>query len=147
MSLNELLLVQEEVRATLNKTRTSRMSCMKEQGAWLRWGGLNECRLTCTDIWWVKPQRITLLIQPVHDMLPSPSPTPSCPLCSWKGMLKHISSRCLKALGDGHWVVPWVGPEGIGWDHWLFNNSRRVSLHFYYYRRVGKNHKIEYAQA
>ena len=104
-------LVQEEVRAAVEETRTCKAVGMKQQGAWTRWENAVERRVTWAELWKAEPQRIKFLIQAVYDVLPSPSnlhiwgiaETPACPLCSKRGTLEHILSCCTRALGDGRY--------------------------------------------
>ncbi|XP_061925310.1 uncharacterized protein LOC133664585 [Entelurus aequoreus] len=104
-------LVQDEVRAAVEETRTCKAVGMKQQGAWTRWDNAVERRVTWAEIWKAEPQRIKFLIQAVYDVLPSPSnlhtwgiaETPACPLCSKRGTLEHILSCCTRALGDGRY--------------------------------------------
>lgn len=70
-------LVQEEVRVTAEEIHTSMVAGMRLQGAWLRWAGVTEQRLTWSDIWQAELQRMKFLIQPVYDVLPRPSETSS----------------------------------------------------------------------
>ncbi|XP_061101211.1 uncharacterized protein LOC133130563 [Conger conger] len=104
-------LVQEEVRAAEEETRSCRAVGMKQQGAWTRWENAMERKVTWTELWRAEPQRIKFLIQAVYDVLPSPSnlhtwglaETSACPLCSKRGTLEHILSCCTRALGDGRY--------------------------------------------
>lgn len=104
-------LVQEEVRAAVEETRTCKAVGMKQQGAWTRWENAVERKVTWADLWKAEPHRIKFLIQAVYDVLPSPSnlhtwgiaDTPACPLCSKRGTLEHILSCCTRALGDGRY--------------------------------------------
>ncbi|XP_053183947.1 LOW QUALITY PROTEIN: uncharacterized protein LOC128367182 [Scomber japonicus] len=104
-------LVLKEVRAGVEEVRTSRMVGMRQQGAWTRWEGALERKLTWNDIWKTEPQRIKFMVQAVYDVLPSPanlhtwgkSDTPTCPLCPGKGTLEHIMSSCPSALGEGRY--------------------------------------------
>ncbi|XP_061905517.1 uncharacterized protein LOC133651562 [Entelurus aequoreus] len=104
-------LVQDEVRAAVEETRTCKAVGMKQQGAWTRWDNAVERRVTWAEIWKAEPQRIKFVIQAVYDVLPSPSnlhtwgiaETPACPLCSKRGTLEHILSCCTRALGDGRY--------------------------------------------
>ncbi|XP_060938981.1 uncharacterized protein LOC133018922 [Limanda limanda] len=104
-------LVQEEVRAAVEETRTCKAVGMKQQGAWTRWENAVERKVTWAELWKAEPHRIKFLIQAVYDVLPSPSnlhiwgiaETPACPLCSKRGTLEHILSCCTRALGDGRY--------------------------------------------
>ncbi|XP_061896514.1 uncharacterized protein LOC133645675 [Entelurus aequoreus] len=104
-------LVQDEVRAAVEETRTCEAVGMKQQGAWTRWDNAVERRVTWAELWKAEPQRIKFLIQAVYDVLPSPSnlhtwgiaETPACPLCSKRETLEHILSCCTRALGDGRY--------------------------------------------
>lgn len=104
-------LVQEEVRASVEEERASRIVAMKKQGAWMKWEQAMDQKVTWQDIWKWNPQRIKFLIQGVYDILPNPAnlfvwckvETPACPLCSKTGTLEHILSSCSWALGDGHY--------------------------------------------
>ncbi|XP_062283087.1 uncharacterized protein LOC133987658 [Scomber scombrus] len=104
-------LVQEEVRAAVEETRTCKAVGMKQQGAWTRWENAVERKVTWAELWKSEPHRLKFLIQAVYDVLPSPSnlhtwgiaETPACPLCSKRGTLEHILSCCTRALGDGRY--------------------------------------------
>ncbi|XP_054626149.1 uncharacterized protein LOC129178189 [Dunckerocampus dactyliophorus] len=104
-------LVQEEVRAAVEETRTCKAVGMKHQGAWMRWENAVERKVTWAELWKSEPHRIKFLIQAVYDVLPSPSnlhtwgivESPACPLCSKRGTLEHIFSCCTRALGDGRY--------------------------------------------
>lgn len=104
-------LVLKEVRAEIEDERTSRMMGMRMQGAWTRCEGALEKKITWSELWRAKPQRIKFLIQAVYDVLPSPvnlhiwgkSDTPACTLCSGRGSLEHILSSCPTALGEGRY--------------------------------------------
>ncbi|XP_030004234.1 uncharacterized protein LOC115429122 [Sphaeramia orbicularis] len=104
-------LIQEEVRATVEESRTCRAVGMKQQGAWTRWENVVERKVTWAEIWKAEPHRIKFLIQAVYDVLPSPSnlhswglaESPDCPMCSKKGTLEHILSCCSMALGEGRY--------------------------------------------
>ncbi|XP_039590572.1 uncharacterized protein LOC120514312 [Polypterus senegalus] len=95
-------LVLEEVRAGVEEVRTSRAVSMRQQGAWTRWEGALERKITWNDIWKAEPQRIKFLVQAVYDVLPGPtnlhvwgkSEVPTCPLCPRRGSLEHILSSC-----------------------------------------------------
>ncbi|KAK0134264.1 Zinc finger BED domain-containing protein 4 [Merluccius polli] len=99
-------LVQEEVRAAVEETRTCKAVGMKQQ-----WENAVERKVTWAELWKAEPHRIKFLIQAVYDVLPSPSnlhtwgiaETPACPLCSKRGTLEHILSCCTRALGDGRY--------------------------------------------
>lgn len=104
-------LIQEEARAAVEETRTSKAVGLKQQGAWMRWENAVERKVTWAEIWKAEPHRIKFLIQAVYDVLPSPSnlhtwglvDTPSCALCSKRGTLEHILSCCTMALGEGRY--------------------------------------------
>ncbi|KAL7841251.1 hypothetical protein SRHO_G00249420 [Serrasalmus rhombeus] len=104
-------LVQEEVRATVEETKSCKAVGMKNQGAWTRWENAVERKVTWAEIWKAKPQRIKFLIWAVYDVLPNPSnlhtwgiaETTTCPLCSKRGTLEHILSCCTMALGEGRY--------------------------------------------
>lgn len=99
-------LVLEEVWAEVEEVRTSRMAAMRHQGAWTRWEGVLERKLTWNDIWKAEPQHMKSMVQAVYDVLPSPanlhvwgkSESPVCLLCPGRGTLKHILSSCPTAL-------------------------------------------------
>lgn len=104
-------LVLKEVRAGMEEERTGRMVGMQQQGAWTRWEGALDRKVTWAEIWQAEPHRIRFLIQAVYDVLPSPAnlhrwgmaESPSCALCSGRGSLEHILSSCPKALGEGRY--------------------------------------------
>ena len=105
------LLIQDEVRASVEEQRTSRMIGMQQQGAWTRWEQVVERKVSWTELWKAEPYRIKFLIQAVNDNLPSPSnlfswgmvESPACPLCLKRGTLEHILSCYSKALGEGRY--------------------------------------------
>ncbi|XP_061571176.1 uncharacterized protein LOC133424524 [Cololabis saira] len=104
-------LVLKEVRAGVEEERTSRMVGMQQQGAWTRWEGALERKVTWSEFRQAEPQRIKFMVQAVYDVLPSPAnlhlwgmvDSPACALCSRKGSLEHILSSCSKALGEGRY--------------------------------------------
>lgn len=104
-------LVQLEVRAGVEEQRASQWVGLRQQGAWTRWEGAMERKISWAELWRAEPLRIRFLIQSVYDVLPSPSnlfcwgkvETPACPLCQGRGSLEHILSSCPKALGDGRY--------------------------------------------
>jgi len=83
------VLVQDKVRVSLEEQRASRVVGMRQQGAWTRWEQAVECKVSWGELWKSEPRRITFLIQPVYDVLPSPSnffcwgkeESPAFPLC------------------------------------------------------------------
>ena len=66
-------LVQEEVRAAVEETRTVEAVGMKQQGAWTRWENAVQRKVTWAELWTAEPHHIKFLIQAVYDVLPSPS--------------------------------------------------------------------------
>ena len=125
-------LVQEEVRAAVEGTRTVKEVGMKQQGSWTRQENAVQTRVTWAELLKAEPHRIKFLIQEVYDVLPSPSnlhtwglaETPACPLCSKRGTLEHILRCCTRALGDGwyRWrhdqvlkTIAEVISEGLAW--------------------------------
>lgn len=66
-------LVQEEVRAAVDETRTCKSVGMKQQGAWTRWENAVERKVTWAEFWKVESHHIKFLVQAVYDVLPSPS--------------------------------------------------------------------------
>ena len=105
-------LVLKEVRAGVEEERTSRMVGMQQQGAWTRWEGALERKVSWPEIWRAEPQRIRFVVRAAYDVLPSPGnlhlwglgDSPACALCSRKGSLEHILSSCSKVLGDGRYT-------------------------------------------
>lgn len=55
-------LVQEEVSAAVEETRSCKAVGMKHQGAWTRWEKVVERKVTWTEIWKAEPHRIKFLI-------------------------------------------------------------------------------------
>ena len=55
-------LVQEEVRAAVEETRTCKAVGMRQQGAWTRWENAVERKVTWTELWKAEPHRIKFLI-------------------------------------------------------------------------------------
>ncbi|KAK0145691.1 hypothetical protein N1851_015413 [Merluccius polli] len=104
-------MIQEEVRAGVEETRSSRMVGMRLQGAWTRWEQALDRKISWPELWKAEPYRMKFLIQSVYDVLPSPSnlfcwglaESPACPLCQRRGSLEHILSCCPKALGEGRY--------------------------------------------
>ena len=66
-------LLQEEVRAAVDETRSCKAVGMRQQGAWTRLENAVERKGTWTELWRTEPHRIKSLIQAVYDVLPSPS--------------------------------------------------------------------------
>ncbi|KAL7837203.1 hypothetical protein SRHO_G00269140 [Serrasalmus rhombeus] len=66
-------LVQEEVRAAVEETRSCKAVGMRHQGAWTRWENMIERKVTWTETWKAEPHLVKFLVQAVYDVLPSPS--------------------------------------------------------------------------
>ena len=77
-------------------------------GAWTTWDTI-ERKLTWEDISKYEPLRLSFLVRPVHDLLPSPAnlclwgltTDPSCKLCDRPGTLEHSLSSCSAPLTKG----------------------------------------------
>ena len=88
-------LVQQEVRASVEEERASRMVGMRQQGAWTRWEHAVDRRVSWAELWKAEPDRIRFLIRAVYDVLQSPSnlfcwgldEPPACNLCLKRGTL------------------------------------------------------------
>ncbi|XP_061920230.1 uncharacterized protein LOC133660667 [Entelurus aequoreus] len=104
-------LLQEEVRAGLEEERVGRTVGLRQQGAWTRWEGTLQRKVTWSNIMQADLHRVRFLVAAVYDSLPSPanlhvwgkSETPSCFLCSGRGSLEHLLSSCPKSLADGRY--------------------------------------------
>ncbi|XP_023810165.1 uncharacterized protein LOC105353972 [Oryzias latipes] len=104
-------LLQEEVRAGVEEERASRLTGLRQQGAWTRWESTLQRRISWADILQADFHRVRFLVQAVYDVLPSPanlhvwgkSEMPSCLLCSGRGSLEHLLSTCPRALADGRY--------------------------------------------
>ncbi|XP_057679565.1 uncharacterized protein LOC130908002 [Corythoichthys intestinalis] len=104
-------LLQEEVRAGLEEERVGRALGLRQQGAWTRWEGTLQRKVTWSNIMQADLHRVRFLVAAVYDSLPSPanlhvwgkSETPSCSLCSGRGSLEHLLSSCPKSLADGRY--------------------------------------------
>ncbi|XP_057679566.1 uncharacterized protein LOC130908003 [Corythoichthys intestinalis] len=104
-------LLQEEVRAGLEEERVGRALGLRQQGAWTRWEGTLQRKVTWSNIMQADLHRVLFLVAAVYDSLPSPanlhvwgkSETPSCSLCSGRGSLEHLLSSCPKSLADGRY--------------------------------------------
>ena len=104
-------LIPEEVCASIEKERKSKVVGLSWQGAWMRWENFVKRRISWSDIWHTDAIRLKFLVQSVYDVLPSPanlftwgkSRIPLYPLCAGKGTLRHIMSSCPRALGDGRY--------------------------------------------
>jgi hypothetical protein len=64
----ERRLVQEEVRAAVEETRTVKAVGMKQQGAWTRWENVVVRKVTWAELWKAEPHHIKFLIQAVYDV-------------------------------------------------------------------------------
>nr|XP_061836351.1 uncharacterized protein LOC133619387 [Nerophis lumbriciformis] len=104
-------LLQEEVRAGLEEERVGRVVGLRQQGAWTRWEGTLQRKVTWSNIMQADLHRVRFLVAAVYDSLPSPanlhvwgkSETPFCSLCSGRGSLEHLLSSCPKSLADGRY--------------------------------------------
>ncbi|XP_075893028.1 uncharacterized protein LOC142895694, partial [Nelusetta ayraudi] len=104
-------LLKEEVRAGQEEERVGRQVGLRQQGAWTRWEGTLQRKVTWSNIMHADFHRVRFLVQVVYDALPSPanphvwgkSETPSCLFCSGRGSLEHLLSSCPKALADGRY--------------------------------------------
>jgi len=93
------------------------MRCIKaisqaKQGEWMRWESVEQRKMGWQDLWPMEESRISFLIRPTYDVLPSPQnlnisvgEDPSCPLCSSPATLRHILTGCRVALSQGQF--PW----------------------------------------
>lgn len=103
-------LVQEEVRAAVEKERSSRAAGMRQQGACM-WEQVVDRTVLWTDLWQMEPHCIKFLIQAIYDVLLSllnlfgwgKVESPASPLSSKRETLEHILSCCPKALGGGRY--------------------------------------------
>ena len=83
---------------------------LRQQGAQTRSESMVNQKVKWSDLW-SNDVAIKFLIRSVYDTLPSPvnlhlwkkTKSPSCQLCGCIGSLKHILSRCQKALADGRY--------------------------------------------
>jgi len=57
------VLVQDEVQASLEEQRSSRMVGMQQQGAWTRWEQAVECKVSWAELWKSEPHQIKFLIK------------------------------------------------------------------------------------
>ena len=88
-------LIQEEVGASVEEKRRSKMVGLCRQGAWTRLENFVKRKISWSDIWHADGSRLKFLVQSVYDVLPSPanlftwgkSGIPSCPLCAGKDTL------------------------------------------------------------
>ena len=104
-------LIQEEVRASVEEKRRSKMVGLCRQGAWTRLENFVKRKISWANIWHADASQLKFLAQSVYDVLPSPanlftwgkSGIPSCPLCAGKDTLRHIMSACPRALSDGRY--------------------------------------------
>lgn len=65
-------LMQVKVIATVEESHISRVTVMRHRGAWMRWEGVMERRLTWSDIWQAELQCMKFLIQAICDALQMP---------------------------------------------------------------------------
>lgn len=101
----------QEVRAGIEETRYCKMVGLSTQGAWTKWQGVEQKKISWSDYWRSNIGEISFLIKSVYDVLPSPSnlylwgkrDTPNCQLCGKRASLQHILSTCAKALSDGRY--------------------------------------------
>lgn len=64
-------LLQDKVRAFVEKERFARAVGMIQQGAWTKWEQAMARKITWSDLWRSDPHRIWFLIQASYDVLPS----------------------------------------------------------------------------
>lgn len=91
--------------------RICKMVGMCLQGAWMRWEGALEEKISWTEIWQEDHQRIKFLVWAVYDVLPSlanlhiwgRNDSPACHLCPGRSSLGHILSNGPKDLGEGRY--------------------------------------------
>ncbi|XP_056906313.1 uncharacterized protein LOC130535346 [Takifugu flavidus] len=104
-------LLQEEVRAGVEEERVGRAVGLPQQGAWTRWESALQRKVTWSNIMQADFHHVRFLVAAVYNALPSPAnlhawgkcETPTCSLCSGRGSLEHLLSRCPKSLADGRY--------------------------------------------
>ncbi|TWW54222.1 hypothetical protein D4764_0192250 [Takifugu flavidus] len=98
-------LLQEEVRAGVEEERVGRAVGLPQQGAWTRWESALQRKVTWSNIMQADFHHVRFLVAAVYNALPSPAnlhawgkcETPTCSLCSGRGSLEHLLSRCPKS--------------------------------------------------
>ena len=55
-------MIQEEVRASVEEVRASRIVGMRQQGAWTRWEQAVERKVSWAELWKAETHRIKFLI-------------------------------------------------------------------------------------
>ena len=104
-------MVQDEIRKEEEEFRKIKAVTMSHQGAWTKWEGIEEKKISWTELWKSDNTRIQFLIKSVYNVLPSPAnlhlwnlgESPDCQLCHGIGTLEHVLSSCPKALGEGRY--------------------------------------------
>ena len=84
---------------------------MAKQGAWTRWEGVTELKISWEDLWKVEPERMQFMLKSTYDLLPTPSnlvlwnkkEDTACALCKCYANLKHILSCCKVAITQGRY--------------------------------------------
>ena len=99
-------LIQEEVRASVEKERRGRMVGLSQLSVWMRWENFMKRRISRSEIWHADAsglkfpvQSVMMYYQVLRTYLLEKSGIQSCPLCAGKGTIRHMSS-CPRALGD-----------------------------------------------
>ena len=84
---------------------------MAKQGAWTRWEGVTEMKISWEDLCKVEPVRMQFMLKSTYDLLPIPSTLvlwnkkeeADCALCEGYTNLKHVRSCCKVALTQGRY--------------------------------------------
>ena len=93
-------MVQDEIRKEEEEFRKIKAVTMSHQGAWTKWEGIEEKKISWTELWKADYTRIQFLIKSVYNVLPSPAnlhlwnlgESPDCQLCHGIGTLEHVPS-------------------------------------------------------
>ena len=104
-------LIKKEIRKGEEEERWVKAVGMAKQGAWTRWEGVTELKISWEDLWKVEPVRMEFMLKSIYDLLPTPSnlvlwnkkEEAACALCKGCANLKHILSCCKVTLTQGRY--------------------------------------------
>ena len=104
-------LIKKEIRKGEEEERQVKAVGMAKQGAWTRWEGVTELKISWEALWKVEPVRMQFMLKSTYDLLPTPSnlvlwnkkEEAICALCKGFANLRHILSCCKVALTQGRY--------------------------------------------
>ncbi|XP_016090515.1 polycystic kidney disease protein 1-like 2 [Sinocyclocheilus grahami] len=101
-------LVVEEVRRQEEATRCAKAVFQAQQGCWMRWEGIEQCKITWRELWSMETNRLSFIVRATYDVLPSPTnlqvwcgQDPACHMCAAPANLRHILVGCKTSLTQG----------------------------------------------